>query len=81
MTRTDLPRDRARPWKALLLVNSVLASVVGWAALAVHDVRREPGVPQPSVQAELDVAEELQLEPLPPVPSLRRPVATSRPSR
>lgn len=31
-------RTEARPWKVLLAVNSLLASVAGWMWLAVHDM-------------------------------------------
>lgn len=78
-------RTEARPWKVLLAVNSLLASVAGWMWLAVHDMGqggvREPlvMVREPSVQVEL--GQDGVLEPLPPIPSIHHPVTASRPSR
>ena len=74
---TELPRDRARPWKALLLVNSLLATVLGWGWFLVHEKQQEP----PRSEAVRDTTRALELEELPPVPSLHSPVAVSRPSR
>ncbi|MFN3285181.1 MAG: hypothetical protein ACK45F_02770 [bacterium] len=68
----------ARGWKVLLATGSLLASVVGWGVLAARDVPvafRELG--RPAVRE----ADGTELELLPPVPSVHRPVAASRSSR
>lgn len=78
-------RTEAAPWKVLLLVNSLLASVVGWMGLAVHDTS-QGGIREPSAMVreplvEVELGEDGVPELLPPIPSLHRPVTVTRPSR
>ncbi|MDR5709430.1 MAG: hypothetical protein QN172_09875 [Armatimonadota bacterium] len=71
-----------RAWKALLATGSLLASVVGWGVLAARDATVAAVDHRgPAVEEAPGTWSEAELEPLPPVPSVRRPVATTRSSR
>ncbi len=71
-----------RGWKALLATGSLLASVVGWGVLAARDVPvAVQDLGPPTVQEAEGVEPEAELELLPPVPSVHRPVAATRSSR
>jgi hypothetical protein len=82
---TTEARERARAWKAWLVTSSLVAGAVGWGWLAVQEAARGPAAPASSqVKPSEEVAQawsEEEVEALPPIPSLRRPVAATGPSR
>jgi hypothetical protein len=80
---TTEERAGVRAWKALLVTASLAAGLWGFSWLAVQDAAVRDGDRAQVVDEAADVwsDRELEVERLPPVPSLRRPVVSTRSSR
>ncbi len=72
---------RMRMWKAALAAGSLLVGVLGFGGIASREASHTAAVVQVERLRESGTEGELELEVLPPIPSVRRPVASTRSSR